>query len=213
MLDVFSSSTRFPSTRRVRSPAVLERDNVEHQLTIDSATDIPCVAKSFIDNHEKLRNKRIVPIPPGAVLLHSIDGTPLEVLGYIRLALKLGNKSLIVEALVIPRLGPDAMLIGNSIMKSFRAKLDLAAELLSFEDSNVTIPATHRRRSLESNCCSVIAQTSDEQSVPVWGSKNYVVLAAHEALLRVSSTARPQKGTLALIKPKIVSGHTKLTPR
>ena len=121
---------------------------------------------------KKLRNKRTVPIPPGATSLHnSADGTPLEVLGYIRFTLKLGNKSLPVEALVLPHLGPDAMLIDNSIMKSSRAKLDWAAERLSFHDSNVTIPATHARRSLESKYCSVIAQTFDEQSVPVWVSK------------------------------------------
>ena len=50
----------------------------------------------------------------------------------------------------------------NSIIKSFRAKLDWAAERLSFQDSNVTIPATHTtRRSLESKYCSAIAQASD----------------------------------------------------
>ena len=85
--------------------------------------DIPCVAKTFIDNHEKLRNKRIVPIPPGAISLHSADGTPLKILGYIRFTLKLGYKSLPVEALVLPHLGTNAMLVDNSIMKLFRAKL------------------------------------------------------------------------------------------
>ena len=32
--------------------------------------------------------------------------------------------------------------------------------------------------------------------------------AAHEALTRVSSTARPKKNTLALIEPRIASAHT-----
>ena len=131
VLDVFSCSTRFSSTR-VRIPGVLEGDNIEHQLTIDSATDILCIAKTFVDGREKLRNKRIFPIPANAISLHSADGTPLEILGYIHFTLKLGNKSLPEEALVLPHLGPDAMLIGNSIMKSFRAKLDWAAESLSF---------------------------------------------------------------------------------
>ena len=61
VLDVFSCSTRFLSTR-VRIPGVLEGDNIEHQLTIDSETDIPCISKTFIDNHEKLRQKRIFPV-------------------------------------------------------------------------------------------------------------------------------------------------------
>ena len=207
VLGVSSCSTRFLSIK-VRIPGVLEGDNVEHQLTIDSATDIPCVAKSFIDNHEKLRNKRIVSIPPSAISLHVADGTPLEILGYIRFTLKLGNKSLPMEALVIPHLGPDTMLIGNSIMKSFRAKLDWAAERLSFQDSNVTIPATQARRCLESKYCSVIAQISDDKSIPIWVLKKHVIPAAHEALIRVSSTGRPQKDTLALIEPRTVSTYT-----
>ena len=47
---------------------------------------------------------------------------PLEIPGYISFTLKLGNKSLPVEAFVLPHLGPDAMLIDKSIMKSFCAK-------------------------------------------------------------------------------------------
>ena len=100
------------------------------------------------------------------------------------------------------------MLIDNSTMKAFRAKLDWAAERLSFQDSTVTIPATHMRRSLKSKYCSVITQTSDEQSVPVWVSNKYVIPAAHEALICVFSTAQPQKDTLALIEPKIVTANT-----
>ena len=82
MLDVFSCSTRFPSTS-VHIPGVLEGDNIEHQVTIDSATGIPCIAITLID---------------------------------------------------------------KSIMKAFRAKLYWTAERLYFQDSNVTIPATHMRR-------------------------------------------------------------------
>ena len=121
LLDASSCSTRFPSTR-VQIPGTLEGDNIENLLTIDSATDIPCIAKTFIDNHETLRHHRIFPIPPRAISLHSADGTPLKILGCIRFTLKLGNKYLPVEALVLPHLGPDAMLIDNSIVKAFGAK-------------------------------------------------------------------------------------------
>ena len=128
VLDVYSGSTRFPSTS-VRTPGVLEGDNIEHQLTIDSATDIPCIEKTLID---------------------------------------------------------------NSIMKTFRAKLDWAAERLSFQDSNVTIPETHMRRSFKSEYCSVITQKRDEQTVPVLASRKYVISAAHEALIepRIASTSK-----------------------
>ena len=66
-----------------------------------------------------------------------------------------------------PNLGPDAVLIDNSSTKSFGAKLDWAAERLSSQDSNVSIPATHMIRSFKSKYCSVITQTEDEQTVPV----------------------------------------------
>ena len=122
-MDVSSRTIRFPSTR-VRIPGTLGGDNVEHQLTIDSATNIPCIAQTFIRNHAKLRHNRVFPIPSGAISVRSADGTPLKILRHIRFALKLGNKYLPVEALVLPHLGPDAMLIDNSIMKAFGAKLD-----------------------------------------------------------------------------------------
>ena len=104
--------------------------------------------------------------------------------------------------------GEDAMLIDNSIMKAFLAKLDWAAERLSFQDSNVTISATHMRRPVKSKYCSVITKTSDDKSAPVWVSHKYVIPAAHEALIYVFSTARLQKDTLALIEPRIVTATT-----
>ena len=48
VLGISSCSTRFPSTS-VRIFGILERDNIEHQLTIDSATEIPCIAKTWMD--------------------------------------------------------------------------------------------------------------------------------------------------------------------
>ena len=164
-------------------PGVLEGDNVEHQLMIDSTTDIPCIVKTFIDSHEKLRHHRIFSIPPNAISLHSADGTPLKILGCVHFTLILGNESLPVVALVLPHLGPDAMLIDNSVMKAFGAKLDWAAERLSFQDSNITIPVIHMRRPIKSKYCSVITQTSDGKSVPVWVSNKYVIPAVHEALI------------------------------
>ena len=207
VLDVSSYSTRFPSTR-VRIPGVLEEDNIEHQLTIDSATDIPCISKTFIDKHEKLRQKCIFPIPPGAISLRSADGSPLQILGYIRFTLKLGNKTLPVEALVLPHLGPDIMLLDNSIMKSFGAKLDWLTECLSFQDSLETIPARHVKSPVQSKHCSIITQTVGTLPTPVLVSRKVVIPAAHEALIRVFSTARPEKDTLALIEPRIASIHT-----
>ena len=98
----------------------------------------------------KLRYNRVFPIPPDVTSLDGADGTPLKILGYIRFALKLGIKFLLVKALVLPHLGTDTMLIDKIIMKAFGAKLHWAAERLSFKDSNITIPATHTRRAIRS---------------------------------------------------------------
>ena len=54
----------------------------------------------------------------------------------------------------------------------------------------------------------MITQNYDAEDVPVFVSGKYIIPAAHEALIRVFSTARPQKDTLALIEPRIVTADT-----
>ena len=65
------------------------------------------------------------------------------------------------------------------------------------------------RRPIKSKYCSVITQTSDAKSIPVWVSKTYIIPAPHEALIRVFSTARPQKDTLAPVEPRTVTADTR----
>ena len=143
-------------------PATLGGYNKDHQLTIDFTTDVPCIAQNFIRNHAILRHTRVLPIPKGAISLRSADSSTLKILGYIRFVFTLGNKSLPVESLVLPHLSAEAMLIDDSIMKEvFGAKLDWAAERLSFSDSNVTVPAIHTRKPIRSKNCSVITQNFD----------------------------------------------------
>ena len=213
-IDVSFCAPRFPSTR-VRITGTLGGDKVEHQLTIDSTTDIPCITKTFIRNHAKLRHNRVFPIPPGAISLRSADGTPLKILGHIRFTLKLGNKSLPVEALVVSHLGPDAISIDNSIMKkAFGAKLDWVAERLSIKNINITISVTHMRRHIRSKYCFVMTRDSNTEDIPVFVYNKYVIPVAHEELIRVSSTTRPQKDTLALIEPNTATPDTfKYTPQ
>ena len=123
--------------------------------------------------------------------------SPSNILECIRFALKLGNKSLPVKALsiVLPHLGPDAMLFDNIIMKAFGAKLDWATERLPFKDSSITIPATPTRQPIRLRYCSVITQDSDTEDAPVYVSNKYVVSAAHEALIHsfVSSAQQDLK--------------------
>ena len=52
-------------------------------------------------------------------------------LGYVRFQLTLGNITLPVEALVLPSLGPDTMLLDNTIVGAFEAVLDRSTEQLT----------------------------------------------------------------------------------
>ena len=61
----------------------------------------------------------------------------MNVQGYIQFNLTLGDTTLPVEAFVIPHLGPDKLLLDNSIMQAFRAVLDWEAEKITFKGSEV----------------------------------------------------------------------------
>ena len=111
---------------------------------------------------------------PGAINLSSADGSPLENLGYVRFQLTLGDITLAVEALVLPSLGPDIMLLDNTIMGAFRGVLDWITEQLSCKTSQVTIKAFHRRieftarpENTATAQCSVGTGNTDVESVPV----------------------------------------------
>ena len=90
-------------------------------------------------------------------------------------------------------------------LKAFGAKLDWATErLFLFGDINISIPIIYTETSIRSQYCCVITQNSDT-AILNCGPSKYVVLAEHEAVIHVYSTARPQSDTLALIEPNIVT--------
>ena len=161
------------TSRRVRVPASINNLEVD-EITIDTACDIPCISQRFMRQHQTLKNTVILPVPPGAINLRSADGSPLKLKGYARFDLTLGEITLPVEALVLPSLGPDKMLLDNSIMGAFGAVLDWQAEQLTFKTSKVKIPAQHRKTRLptptetDNMTCSVVALEHDtsDTSVP-----------------------------------------------
>ena len=59
-------------------------------------------------------------------------------------SLTLGTITHDVEALVVPSLGPDSVLLDNSVMFSFGAVLDWENQVLSFPSTGNSIPAVHR---------------------------------------------------------------------
>ena len=200
------------SSRRVRVPARINTTPVDH-ITIDTACDIPCISHAFIRRHNTLKDAEISPVPPGAINLRSADGSALKIKGYIRFELTLGELTLPVEALVLPTLGPDNMLLDNSIMGAFGGVLDWQAEELSFKTSSLKIKATHRRTrspshtGAEEHNCSIVALDTDTQPVPVYLRKKCSLPARHEIALEAYTLVEPPagQGTTALVEPRIVS--------
>ena len=147
--SAMSGYPRYPTalnstSKRVRVNARVN-DYPAHDVTIDTATDVPCISVHFVQTHPTMKDTEIFAVPPGAINLSSADGSPLQILGYVRFRLTLGDITLPVEALVLPSLGPDIMLLDNTIMGAFGGVLDWSTEQLSFKTSQVTIKASHRR--------------------------------------------------------------------
>ena len=200
------------SSKRVRIPARVSNHPVS-DLTIDTAADVPCISASFIQSHPSLRKLPLKPVPPGAIQLNSADGSALEILGYIRFNLTLGDITLPVEALVLPNLGPDKMLLDNSIMNAFGAILDWGGEQLSFKKSTTKIPATHRRREEADTAedaaaqISVVTLDSSVGAVPVYLPTRCRIPPQSEMTAHVVTTHAPEATTPALVEPRIVTTH------
>ena len=114
------------SSKRVRVPARVNQRLVD-DITVETASDIPCIAEKFVRAHPTLDEYEIRQIPPGATNLNSAaDGFPLKIVGYIRVLLMLLiiYFTFPVEAVVLPSLGPDKVLLDNSIMGAFGAVFD-----------------------------------------------------------------------------------------
>ena len=76
----------------------------------------------FVKRHPVLKNEPIHPVPPAVVALKAANGS-LEIIGFIRFDLQLGDVTRPVEALV-SSLRPDDILLDSSVKSLFGAKLD-----------------------------------------------------------------------------------------
>ena len=94
--------------------------------------------------HPTLCKARVETVPPSCMSLSAANGSSLEILGFITLSLTLGDITHRIDALVIPSLGPDQILLDNDVMSLFGAILDWKNQRLTFSSSTVTIPATYR---------------------------------------------------------------------
>ena len=141
-----------PLSRRARLPLTLAFSShrvhicgriggfeVPH-ATVDTARDVPCLAFSFVKRHPVLKNEPIHPIPPAVVTLKA-NGSLIEILGFIRFDLQLGDVARPVEALVISSVRPGDILLDNCVMSLFGAKLDWKNQCITFHSRETTIQA------------------------------------------------------------------------
>ena len=77
----------------------------------------------------------------------------IQVLGFVTLQITLGDVPRSVDALTIPSLGPDRILLDNATMARFGAVLDWKRQRLFFLSSKTSIPAVHRLSSMLRNLC------------------------------------------------------------
>ena len=174
-------------------------------MSLDAATDVPCISVNFVQIHPTMKDTEIFAVPTGAINLSSADGSHLKNLGYVRFELSLGDITLPVEAFVLPSLGPDIMLLDNSIMNTFGGVLDWSTEQWSFKTSQVKIKASHRREDstthLESTAsaqCSVVSVNTinSTEPVPVFLKNKCCLPPQSEMTVQVESVKSPTETTL-----------------
>ena len=102
---------------------------------------------------------------PACISLRAANGSPLSVLGFVRLSISLGDITRRIDALVLPSLGPDEILLDNDAMSRFGAVLDWKKQRLKFSSSKATIPAVHRVNNNQSHTTSSVGQPSSVAAV------------------------------------------------
>ena len=130
------------TSRRVRIPGQVNGQHVS-EITVDTASDVSCVASTFLQAHSTLRNSCLKQVPPDCMSLRAANGSPIHVLGFVTLQITLGDVSRPVDALVIPSLGPDQILLDNATMARFGAVLNWKRQRLNFLSSKTSIPTDH----------------------------------------------------------------------
>ena len=121
------------TSKRVRINARVN-DCPAHNVTIDTATDVPCISVHFVQTHPTMKDTQNFAVPPQAINLSGADGSSLQNLGYVRFQLLLGDITLPVEAFVLLFLGPDIMLLDNTIICAFGGVFAWSTEQLSFKN-------------------------------------------------------------------------------
>ena len=82
-------------------------------MTVDTASDVTCVSLLPLKRHLNLCKAPIERVPPSCMSLSAANGLPLEVIGFVELAITLGDITRRIDTLVTPSLGPDYILLDD----------------------------------------------------------------------------------------------------
>lgn len=87
-------------------------DVVVPDIGSDTAFDVPLVAQTFSDTHPGLSEGSVHPIPSVALMLRGAQGNAIGGRGFIIFDVTPGIATIKIDALVIPPLGKDKLLLG-----------------------------------------------------------------------------------------------------
>ena len=89
--------------------------------------------------------------PHRVCLLSAANSLPLEVIiGFIELTITSGDITRRIDALVIPSLEPDCILLDNYVMSRVGAVLDYKNQRLGLSSSPTATPAIHKSTGIRS---------------------------------------------------------------
>ena len=165
----------------------------------------------FLKQHPTSCKARVETVPPSCMSLSAANGSSLEILGFIKLSLTLGDITRRIDALVIPSFGPDQILLDNDVMSRFRAVLDRKNQRLTFSSSTVTVPATHRSPDARSKVTSstvlrsVAAVHKDAEVHAVKSCNRIDLRPRHSAVITAFTNIKPLQDTEVIIEPRILS--------
>ena len=157
--------------------------------------------------------------------LSAANGSSLEILGFVKLSLTLGDITRRIDAPVFPACGPDQILLDNGVTSRFGAIPDWKNQRLTFSSSTVTIPATHRSPDARSQVTSstvlrsVAAVHKDTEGHSVKLCNRIDLRPRHSAVITAFTYIKPCQDTEVIIEPRILSenempiNNTVLQPR
>ena len=148
--------------------------------------------------------------------MRAANGSPLNVIGFVVFSLPLGTITHYVEALIVPSLGPDSVLLDNGVMTIFGAVLDWENQILCFPSAGDSIPVVHRTSHPTSRPAdpstassdpnvSVAAVHHDAEGVDVSLRERVDLKPRHKALVVAFTDCPPAHDFTVGVEPLIMS--------